>query len=387
MIILSIGSDRNLFIKDSDAQNRIREYGKLFNQLHIIVFSGIENNYQNIIIDDNIFVYPTNHTLKLFYLHKIYKIAKSIYKNNKFSAITAQDPFESGLAGWLLKLIYKAPLQIQIHTDVFSPYFWRESLNNKIRVFLAEFLLLKADGIRVVSERIRLSLELNVKCSRFHRGFSTKSEQMPNVSVLPIFVDVNKIRNAKIEIDLHKKYPQYDFIILMASRLTREKNIGMAIKAFSEMAGRKSEIKNPLLLIVGEGPELDNLKVQSRKLKIDGNVIFQPWTDNLVSCYKTADLFLLTSNYEGYGRTVVEAMAAGLPVIMTNVGLAGDILKDNLNGLVIPVNDLGELKRGIRILMDSREKRNSISRKSIETTADFMAKKDYLEKYRNLMLI
>ena len=119
--------------------------------------------------------------------------------------------------------------------------------------------------------------------------------------------------------------------------------------------------------------------VKSRLL----NVVIEHWTDDLISYYKTADLFLFTSNYEGYGRTVVEAMAAGLPVIMTNVGLAGDILKDNLNGLIVPINNLGELKRGIRILMDDKEKRKDISRKSIETVGNFPIKKNYFEKYRN----
>ena len=65
-----------------------------------------------------------------------------------------------------------------------------------------------------------------------------------------------------------------------------------------------------MLLIVGDGSELTKLKAISHKLK--ANVIFSPWADDLPSYYKTADLFLLTSNYEGYGRTVVEATACDL---------------------------------------------------------------------------
>ena len=53
------------------------------------------------------------------------------------------------------------------------------------------------------------------------RSLKLKAEPV----VLPIFVDVKKIQSAKVKIDLHQKYPEYDFIILVASRLTKEKNV------------------------------------------------------------------------------------------------------------------------------------------------------------------
>src|SRR3989344_3744713 len=293
MKVLSIGSDRNLFVDGSAAQKRIKEYGKLFNELHIIVFSKQKSQITNhkSQIADNIWVYPTNSRNKLFYLLDAYRIGKNLIGNWKLEigncAVSAQDPFEAGLVGWLLKRKYKLPLQLQIHTDIFNPYFYRESLKNKLRVWLAKFLLPLSDGIRVVSERIKQSL----------------ITQLPNyrlpIIVLPIFVDIKKIQSAKIKMDLRQKYPDYDFRILMASRLTKEKNIGLAIEAMTEVA-----IKYPkaLLVVVGEGSEAEKLKVKSEKLKVADNVKFEPWTDDLASYYKTADIFLLTSNYEGYGR-------------------------------------------------------------------------------------
>src|SRR3989338_2428029 len=128
MKILSIGSERNLFVKDSEAQKRIKEYGKLFEELHIIVFRKYDANDANkmrmIRIGDNIWVYPTNSKFKFFYPWDAYQIAKSLVVSCRLSVITAQDPFESGLVGWLLKIRFRIPLQLQVHTDIFSPYFW-----------------------------------------------------------------------------------------------------------------------------------------------------------------------------------------------------------------------------------------------------------------------
>ncbi len=128
----------------------------------------------------------------------------------------------------------------------------------------------------------------------------------------------------------------------MASRLTKEKNIGMAIKA---MKGVIKQYPETGLIIVGDGPEKNKLKAESRKLK--ANVVFENWTDDLASFYKTADLFLLTSNYEGYGRTVIEAMVANCPVVMTDVGIAGEIIKDGYSGLVVPVGNAKKLEEAI----------------------------------------
>lgn len=368
MKILSISSDRNIFIKNSETQKRMMEYGMIFKELHIIVFANKRLGYSDIKLAENVFVYPTNQHFKFLYLWNIYRIIKSLIISRQLSAVTVQDPFEAGIAGWMIKLLFKLPMQIQIHTDIFSPFFFAESLSNKLRVLCAKFLLSRADGIRVVSERIKNSL----------LTFDHRLSAM--VTVLPIFVDVKKIQSAKVKINLHEKYPDADFIILMASRLTKEKNIGMAIEATKSVV---EKYPKALLLIVGSGPEDINLKFLASKYGIlDSNIKFEPWTENLISYYKTADLFLLTSNYEGYGRTVIEAMAAGLPVIMTDVGIAGEILIDDLDGKIIPVNDTAALVSAIELLIGNKQLRESFSEESAKALFSWADKKEYLESYK-----
>ena len=73
----------------------------------------------------------------------------------------------------------------------------------------------------------------------------------------------------------------------MASRLTKEKNIGLAVESLPNDAKIG-------LVIVGDGPEKEKLKFQVSSFKLQDNIIFEPWPDDIVSYYKTTDLFLLT---------------------------------------------------------------------------------------------
>ncbi len=338
--VLMIGSDRNIFKEHSEARRRIAEYGTLVEELHIVVLStrirNQESGIRNEKISLNVRVYPTNSISRWLYLFDAYRIAKKIIHNSSFlihdSLITCQDPFECGFAGWCAARKFGISLQLQIHTDFLSPYFSSESLLNKIRIRIARFIIPRATRIRVVSERIKKSL-----VSRFTLHAS-------RIDVLPIFTDTEKIKNAPVRIDLRKKYPQFDFIALMASRFTKEKNIPLAISAMAEVVKKYPRAG---LIIVGDGPEKKNYESGIRNYELEDNIIIENWTDDLASYYKTADVFLITSDYEGYGRTAVEALAAGLPVVMTDVGIAGEFIINGENGLVVPVGDAHALADAI----------------------------------------
>ena len=107
----------------------------------------------------------------------------------------------------------------------------------------------------------------------------------------------------------------------MASRLEVEKNIDLAIKAFKEVV---QKIPKAGLIIVGKGSEQGRLEALCLRLSLKQSVVFEPWADKqtLASYYKTADLFLNTSLFEGYGMTFVEAKAAGCKIVSTDVGIA-----------------------------------------------------------------
>ncbi|MDO8604234.1 MAG: glycosyltransferase family 4 protein [bacterium] len=337
MKVLSISTDRMVFEKGSAVRSRLLEYGGLIEELHVIVFAKKSLGLHDEVIEPNIFLYPTNSISKFFYIASAILFALKLRRRGvMIDVVTTQDPFEAGFAGYIIARIFKSHLHLQIHTDVMSPYFRNESMVNRIRVMLAKFLIPRAHAIRVVSMRIKKSIESIVK-------------KNTSITVLPITSNIENTNHAS-EPDLRKKYPQFNKVILVASRLAQEKNIDMALDAMRAVIKKYPQAG---LVIVGEGTEETHLKSLVREYSLEKNVLFESWQKDLSPYYRSADIFLLTSNYEGYGMTVVEALSAGCPVIMTDVGCAGEVVKDNENGLIVPVGDSQALVRAMESLISN----------------------------------
>ena len=364
MNLLVINLDKAIFSPGSKSLERLKEYSRLADKIFVIVWTKTAQN--PIVFENRLFIYPTNSRSRLSYYFDTFGISKKILAEHKIDLVFTQDAFETGLAGWFVARKNKIKLQLQIHTDFLSPYFWRESLANKFRVCLGKFLIRRADGFRVVSERIKKSLMV----------FGVAGEK---IFVLPIFVDVEKIQSSLAGLSLKEKYPQFNFLMLMASRFSREKNIGLAVEAMSDIV---KKYPTAGLIIVGGGKEENLLKQKVKKYEIEANVVFEPWTDELIPYYKSADLFLLISNYEGWGMSVAEAMAAGCPVVMTDVGCAGEIVKNNENGLVVPVNDRAAISGAVARIMNEPALVQKFKESGLKIKDRLMTQEEYLAKYK-----
>lgn len=372
MKVLSISTDRNIFKKESAVRARMIEYGSLFDELHIIVFTNKKFNDEQ--ISSNVWIYPTNSWSRWFYIRNAVRIGSRVIRNRRFEktkdVITAQDPFETGLSGLKLKKLFGLPLHVQIHTDFMSPYFWRHSLLNWMRMGIACKVLRVADAVRVVSKRIKDSIEKK-----------KLTKMSVDIDILPIFVDIKSFTEAPALMDLKKKYPQFNFIILMASRLTREKNIPLAFKMM-----RRLKIVYPKvgLVVVGEGREKSKLKGLAKHLGINSSVIFEPWQEDIASYYKTANMFLSTSQYEGYGLSMVEAIASHCPVVGTDAGIAPELLHDGEVSFVCPVGDAACLFENVNKLISDTPLRERFVHEAfarIDTIA-ILDKAEYLKRYK-----
>jgi glycosyltransferase involved in cell wall biosynthesis len=114
------------------------------------------------------------------------------------------------------------------------------------------------------------------------------------------------------------------------------KDLETLLRAFKVVQG---EIKSAVLLIAGDGPVREKMMVLAQSLGISEAVIFLGWRHDLPILYRTMDIFLLSSRNEGTPVSVIEAMAAGLPVVATNVGGVPDLVNPGNSGLLVPAGD------------------------------------------------
>ena len=369
--ILMFGTDHNVFKPGSDVRIRMLEYARLFDHLSVVVLTP--RGYHVEMPTENLSLHPTNSLFFFLRPFDAFFIGSRIIRQNGITVLSVQDPAESGFAGWLLKKRFGISLNIQLHSDFLSPFFKRNSYKEFIRFLLARLLLPSGDSFRVVSQRIKDSL------------IATFGIQPSKITVLPIYVDRKATLREPPVFALHDKYPQFDFIILMVSRLFREKNIKLALLAFRETL---RQFPKTGLIIVGDGPERKNLEFRIQNLELSNHIRFEGWQDDLAFYYKGADLYLLTSNFEGYGRSVVEAVSAGLPVVMTDVGVAGELICDHETGRVVPPRNVEALSNAIgearRLGPDMRRMADKAKEVLLHTPP--ITKDDYLKMYKDSLL-
>jgi glycosyltransferase involved in cell wall biosynthesis len=341
--VLAIGSDKKIFGEDSAVRRRMEKYGALFDELHIIVFTRRSDNFETIQIRENTWVYPTNSFSRWFYVFDAIRIGRKIHHVN---VVTTQDPFETGLAGSFIYKKLGARFHVQVHTDITSSEFVRGNFLNRIRRIIASWIIPKADCIRTVSRRIE-------------RGIEVKYRPIADIAILPIYVDLKEFK--KIE---HKKHSRFGTTLLVVSRLEKEKNVALAIRSLQKARHAGNDAG---LVVVGSGSELEKLKALAEELDIFEWVEFVGWQDPK-QYYGMADLVLFPSHYDGYGMVIMEALASGVPVLSTDVGIAHEA------GAIVAKEDKFESSLVEWFKNGSREGKLLFK--------PYKSEKEYLEKYK-----
>lgn len=178
--------------------------------------------------------------------------------------------------------------------------------------------------------------ELIVPTKKTYDLFKEKYKYERNVHIVPTGIEVERFYKENIDskkVDaIRKKHglTKGDFVILFVGRIAKEKDIEFLISAHEYL------VKNykSKLLIVGDGPDLDRYKKLAHKLNLDDYIIFAgkvPWED-VTLYYQIADVFATASTSETQGLTVIEAMAASLPVVAVNDESFNTVIVDGLNG-------------------------------------------------------
>ena len=131
-------------------------------------------------------------------------------------------------------------------------------------------------------------------------------------------------------------------IVLFVGRLVSIKGVDRLLKAF---VGVSAALQNVILMIVGDGPEKENLISLASTLGIYDKVVFTGRLEGpeLYACYLLGDLFVLSSHYERYGAVVNEALLAGMPVIVSSTAGASELIIEGFNGHIFDPFDIDRL--------------------------------------------
>lgn len=149
---------------------------------------------------------------------------------------------------------------------------------------------------------------------------------------------------------VHRWLGHPDFrVVLSIGRLHPQKNQKLLLESFSDIAGDHPELR---LLLVGEGQEKTRLEQLIRSLRIEDRVEILDFQTDILEYYKRSTLFVLTSDWEGFGNVLVEALASGLPVISTDCrGGPRTILKGGELGVLVPCGDRRALAQAMNAVL------------------------------------
>ncbi len=210
-----------------------------------------------------------------------------------------------------------------------------------------------------------------------------------NISLIPNAVDTELFKpvNSEEKIILRKELGIEDkFVITYAGRLDKNKGVETAIFALEKILKEK---ENPLLLILGDGPEKINLTERVSTMNLGERVLFKGFVDDVASYLKSSDIFIFPSLREGNPNAVLEAMSCGIPVVANSIEGIKDIISDGVEGILVYSKSPDEFAEKVLCLSRNSSLRINMgkeARKKILTRFGSKAVVDrYLELYGKLI--
>jgi glycosyltransferase involved in cell wall biosynthesis len=137
--------------------------------------------------------------------------------------------------------------------------------------------------------------------------------------------------------------------------------------------------------VVGEGPLERSLRVQAASLGIAGMVDFLGFQEEVETVYAQSAIFVLASRYEGLSIATAEAMASGLPAVVSDVGEMRTLVRDGENGYVFPVGDVEALVRAVSALLRDEGHRDEVGAAASEHSRALLAQERMAELYRAIL--
>jgi glycosyltransferase involved in cell wall biosynthesis len=304
------------------------------------------------------------------FLPKGIKRGNELMAEHKFDVVNTWFAIPSGITGSSIARKNKVPHVLTfIGGDIYDPSKWYSPHQFFPAGMAVKRVLRQADSHVAISTDI-------VQRAREHFGFDRPVEVIPLGIAEPEFKTATR---ADLDMDESKKY------IVAMGRLVRRKDYPTLLKAFSDL-----ERKDVDLILLGDGPERENLEALATNLGIGDRVHLKGFVSDELKyqVLSNSDVFALISLHEGFGVVYLEAMYCGLPVVAADQGGQIDILSDGETGRLVPIGDRSAIARSLSELLEDEQFATRASENNVQRFQDFSISSlalRYEEEFRKVL--
>lgn len=231
-----------------------------------------------------------------------------------------------------------------------------------------EFAINQSDAVTAVSESLKEDT---------YQFFDIKKD----IEVIPNFIDPSLYRFAE-DIELRAQFAEKDEVIIThISNFRKVKRVDDVIRIFEGVQQQLSA----KLLMVGDGPELHQVKNLARELGISDKVFFLGKSKRIEQITSISDVFLLPSETESFGLVALEAMASGVAVVSSNVGGLPEVNNDGVTGFLNEVGDIEGMIASVLTILKDKDTLARFKTNALEHSRNFELNK-IVPVYENLYL-
>lgn len=296
MKVLAVGLDTAILDPLSSTAKRAVSYGEKIAVYDVVVPAKKDTS---IFLSPKILAQGICGTNKVVRWIRIYREIRTLNKKNRYDLITVQDLYFLAALAWLIRHRASQRLEIQVHGL---------EKDNLFRNFLAGFLLRRADQVRTVSQRLAAVLVKKYDVER------------KKIKIYPISADVKNFLSP-----VHVSNFSFPLRLLSIGRLVPVKNIDTQIRSLSILKEKKIPA---FLKIIGVGPEQTALENLAKDIGVFEDVVFLKQCDSATIKKEllNTDIFIHSAWSEGWGLVLIEAAAAGVPIVTSDIGCVGELL-------------------------------------------------------------
>lgn len=323
---------------------------------------------------ENVRLYTLPRSGPLFVLQAVFL---GLILNLKYSVHwwDASEVLGGGFSVWILSVLTHVPFVQEIQGEIFNLPSFEPFLKRWVLERLGGFLVRKACRVRVISQAVRDQVVL--------RGVSKDK-----IFLVHLRVDLDKFDPARFDNQSLKRQMGFENKIIFGflGRLALEKGLFDLFRAFRQIC---QKIPDSLLLIFGLGPLEADLRFKVRKLDLGQSIKFMGPVDyhKVPESLSLIDVFLHPSLHEGFGRSILEALAMGKAVVATKVGGIPDLIKDGKNGFLIEPHNFQALASKALELARNPELRLKFGKAGREWVKENYEWHDGIKKFADLFLM